>query len=116
MHEVVIIAELNLGEFQFAHALDKDLRGTIDHNLGDGLILMQGLNRPQPQHIVDDIVHHLRTVAARDSKGVFIGKLLDIAVDNLLDLFAVLCACEQYLLLVRRHIIYDALMCTLLGG
>ena len=75
---------------------------------------MQRLDGPQAQHIVDDIVRHLRAEAARNRKGVFLRELLDIAIDDLLDLIAVLMAGEKHLLLIRRHLIDDALMHPLL--
>ncbi len=114
MHEMIAVAELHLRELQLAHALDEDLRRPIDHDFRYRLILMQRLDGPQAQHIVDDIVRHLRAEAARNRKGVFLRELLDIAIDDLLDLIAVLMAGEKHLLLIRRHLIDDALMHPLL--
>ena len=37
-------------------ALDVDLLGPVDHDVGDGLVLEQRLERAQPQHVVDDLV------------------------------------------------------------
>ena len=114
MHEMVVIVELHLREFQLAHALDEDLIRPIDHDLADGLILMQGLDRSQAQHIVDDIIDHLPAVIMRDGKRILLGKALDIPVDDLLNLGTILMAGQEDGLLARSHLIDNALMDSLL--
>ena len=105
--------ELHLSQFQLTQPLDKYLFWSIDHNLGNGLIIEQCLQRPQSQHLITDISHDLGPFSARNRKRVIVDNLLAVAVNNMLNLTAILIQRRQNLLFLRRHFIDDALMNTL---
>ncbi len=52
-HDVGVVAEREVGELELAAALDEDLLRPVDHDVGDGLVGEQRLERPQPEHVVE---------------------------------------------------------------
>ena len=54
VHDVLIVAELNVRELELAAPLDVDLLGPVDHDVGDALVPEQRLERPEADHVVDD--------------------------------------------------------------
>lgn len=106
--------EFRIGQFELAHALDKDLMRPVDHDLGDGIVLAQGFNRPETQDFVADIGNEPRLLTLRDGKRVFIEYALAVIANQGLDLMRVLMHRGEHGLLVRCHLIDNALMDTLL--
>ena len=47
VHHMRIVAEAHIGQDQLALALDIDLAGAVDHDVGDRLVGEQGLERAQ---------------------------------------------------------------------
>ncbi len=59
-----IVAELDIREFQLAAPLDVNLLGPVHHDVGDGLIRQQRLERAEPDHVVDEQAHELFLLGA----------------------------------------------------
>lgn len=114
VHEVRRIVELRIRQLELAHALDEDLARPIDHDLGDGIVLAQRLDRAEAEHLVADVRDEPRLLALRDGKGILIEHALTVVGDQRLDLMRVLMHRGQHQLLLRRHLIDNALMDTLL--
>jgi hypothetical protein len=51
-----VVTEFNVGEFELALALDINLVRAVDHDVGDGLVAQERLQRPETQHLIDDLV------------------------------------------------------------
>ena len=106
--------ELRIRQLELAHALNEDLTRAVDHDLGDGVVLAQGLNRTEAEHLVADVRDEPRLLALRDGKRILIEHALAVVSDERLDLMRVLMHRSQHQLLLRRHLIDNALMDTLL--
>ena len=52
-HNVGVVAEDDVGELELALALDIDLVRAVHHDVGDAVIGEKLLERPQPQHVVE---------------------------------------------------------------
>ena len=50
---MLVVAEPHVGQLELAAALDIDLLRPVDHDVGDGLVLEQRLERPEPEHVGD---------------------------------------------------------------
>ncbi len=50
---MLIVAKRDVGQFELAAALDIDLLGAVDHDVGHGLVVHQRLDRPEPEHVGD---------------------------------------------------------------
>ena len=108
------VVELRIRQLELAHALDEDLARAIDHDLGDGVVLAQGLDRAEAEHFIADVRDEPRLLALRDGKRILIEHALAVIRDERLDLMRVLMHRSQHQLLLRRHLIDNALMDTLL--
>ncbi len=53
IHDVLIVAERQVGQLELAAALDIDLLRTVDHDVGHGLVVHQRLDRAEPEHVRD---------------------------------------------------------------
>ena len=62
MH-VRVVAELDVGQLELAAALDIDLLGAVDHDVGDGLVGEQRLERTEAQHVVEQQLDQLALLA-----------------------------------------------------
>ena len=69
---------------QLAHALYKDILGTIHHDLGHAVILQQRLQRPQTQDLIPYIGHQRRPFSPGNRKGIFIQHPLAVFIDEIL--------------------------------
>ena len=54
-----VIAELNIGQFELAAPFDIDLLWSVDHDVVDGLVGDERLQRPEAQHVRDQRVDEL---------------------------------------------------------
>ena len=54
VHDVLIVTKLYVGEFELALTLDVYLVEAVHHDVGDGLVAQQRLERPEADHVVDD--------------------------------------------------------------
>lgn len=114
VHEMRRVVELGIRQLELAHALDEDLARAIDHDLGDGIVLAQGLDRAEAEHFIADVRDEPRLLALRDGKRILVEHTLAVIRDERLDLMRVLMHRSQHELLLRRHLIDNALMDTLL--
>ena len=69
---------------QFAHALYKDILGTIHHDLGHAVILQQRLQRAQAQNLIPYIGYQCRPFSPGNRKGIFIQHPLAVFIDKIL--------------------------------
>ena len=53
VHDVLIVAERHIGQFELAAPLDIDLLCPVDHDIGDGLVFDQRFERAEPEHVGD---------------------------------------------------------------
>src|SRR6185437_15197363 len=58
-HDVGVVAEDHIGELELAAAFDIDLLGAVHHDVGDGVVGQKRLERPQPQHVVEQHRHQM---------------------------------------------------------
>ena len=69
-HHARVVGELEVGEGELAVALDVDLVGAVDHDLRDGVVCEQILQRAQAQGLVEDLAFEARGVdAGREASG-----------------------------------------------
>jgi hypothetical protein len=54
LHEVLVVFEGEAGEFEFPGALDVNLVKAVHQNVGDGVVLEQGLERTEAKDFVED--------------------------------------------------------------
>ena len=81
---------------EFAAALDEDPLRTVDHDVGDRVILEQGLERSQPKHVVDELTRKLALFAAVELDAALRGDVGERALDLLGQLFLCqLCQCGR---------------------
>lgn len=52
---MTVVLEAHRGRSQLASSFDEDLAMRVDQNVGDRVILEQGLERPQSQEFVQDV-------------------------------------------------------------
>ncbi len=76
-----LVLEVDGGLLELAEALDKTLPVGVDQDIGDGRVLEQRLDRPEPGHLVDDVFGEGGELALvqRDLLGAHI--LADIGAD-----------------------------------
>src|SRR5665213_1601921 len=101
-HDMRVVAERDAGQLELAAALDIDVLGAVDHDVGHGLVREQWFEGSQPEHVVeqdgdelallglieldalfdDDLAHHVGKLA-RELVAVQLGG--DLGVDALQD-------------------------------
>ena len=54
MHHMRVVPEPDIRQHQLAFALDIHLARTVDHDLGDALIIQQGLDGTESHHFIHD--------------------------------------------------------------
>ena len=64
--QVVLVVEAHRRLVQLAGALDPDVVGAVDHDLGDGVVLEQRLDRPVAERVVGDLLHQPVAVGDRE--------------------------------------------------
>jgi hypothetical protein len=69
-HHVLVVEERAVDALDLAAALDVDVVRPVDHDLGDGLVVEQRLERPEARHVVDHLVDKGQPFVARDGEAV----------------------------------------------
>ena len=59
-----VVAEAHVGQLQLAEPLDVDGVEAVDHDVGDGGVGQQRLERPEAGHLVEQLLHHLLALDA----------------------------------------------------
>ena len=54
--DVLVVQEDRVDPLDLARALDVDVVRAVDHDLGDGRVREERLDRPEPGHVVDHLV------------------------------------------------------------
>ena len=62
-------------------ALDVDLLGPVDHDVGDGLVLEQRLERTEAHHVVDDLIDEIVLLRPVELQAVLDQQLGDEALE-----------------------------------
>ena len=83
-HDVVVVLEHDVGQFELARALDVDLARPVDHDLGDGLVAQQRLDRAEADDLVGDLLEHPHALGTGEGEAL----LVDDLAEDLLDLAA----------------------------
>jgi hypothetical protein len=81
-HHVIVVLEREVRELELAGSLDVDLPRTVDHDLGDGLVAKERLERPESDDLVGDLLEHAYPLGARQGEAF----LVDRDAEDLLDL------------------------------
>src|SRR5579872_464990 len=75
--EVVVVAEADGREFELAVPLDVDLERPVDQDVGDRVVLQQGLDRPQTHHLVEDVGAQFLEFGAVQRQPLLAGEVAD---------------------------------------
>jgi len=86
MHHMRIVPEPDIGQHQLAFALHIHLARTVDHDLGDALIIQQGLNGAKSHHFIDDFRYDATAFKPGNWHRFFIHGLISNAVDRFFEL------------------------------
>ena len=74
---MLLIPELDVDGFELAVALDVDLVGAVDHDIGDGRIKKELLDRPQTENLIHDLVEQLLLLNAGQREGAVAQQPID---------------------------------------
>ena len=80
--DVFVVQEDAVDAVDLAGPFDVDAGRPVDHDLGDGLVAQEGLQRPEAHQVVDHLLDEAQPLVTGDREGV----LGHDAVDNRLDL------------------------------
>src|SRR3954452_16970862 len=83
-HDVVVVLEDDVRQLELAGPLDVDLPRPVDHDLRDGLVAEEGLQRTEADDLVGDLLEHPDALGARQGEAF----LVDDLAEDLLDLAA----------------------------
>ena len=83
-HDVVVVLEDDVRQLELAGALDVDLARAVDHDLGDGLVAQERLERAEADDLVGDLLEHPDALGAGQGEAL----LVDDLAEDLLDLAA----------------------------
>ena len=78
---MVVVAEPNAGQFELAAPLDIDLPRPVDHDVGDGLVVDQRLERAEPEHVGDQRLDQLALLGEIELDLGFGQQVLDPAAE-----------------------------------
>ena len=76
-----LVPEANRRGFELAASLDENAFVPIDEDVADGRILEQGFERPQSDHLVDDLRDELDEFLCRQRQPLADGELRDDLMD-----------------------------------
>src|SRR5258708_15144806 len=77
LHEVPVVFEGQAGQFQLAGALDVHLVEPVHQNVGDGVVLEQGLERAETEDLIEDFARQALALGKAEGN--------DLAVDRVAD-------------------------------
>ncbi len=69
VHELRVVAELDVGEDDLAGGLDIDLAVPVHHDVGDVVARDQRLERAEPEDVVADVVDEVLLLARRSARN-----------------------------------------------
>src|ERR1700687_6067222 len=72
---MLIILEAHVGQVQLTAALDIDLRGTIDEDVGYLVVPQQRLQRPQAEQLVLDLFNQPRPIGVGEQPALLVQEL-----------------------------------------
>ena len=81
LHQVVVVAELDVGFLHLPVPLDIDVLGTVDQDVGDLAILQQHLQRAQAKRLVQHLVDQPFALAAIQQRVFGVAEMLDDQAD-----------------------------------
>ncbi len=76
---MVVVAESNRGELELAAPFDIDLEGSVDQDVGDAVVLQQGLDGPEPGHLVEHLGAQLVQFGAVQRQALVADEVADQA-------------------------------------
>ena len=79
---MVVVLEDDVGQLELARSFDVDLARAVDHDLGDGLVAEEGLERAETDDLVGDLLEHPHPLGAGQGEAF----LVDDLAEDLLDL------------------------------
>ena len=81
VHHMLIVAEADIGQLELAAPLDIDLLWPVDHDVGDGVVVEQRLERPEAEHVGDQRLDQLALLDKVQLDLGFGQQLLDPAAE-----------------------------------
>jgi hypothetical protein len=75
VNDVRVVAEFERRQFKAAAALDVDLVRSVHKNIGDAFVREQGLNWPDAEHVVENLVDNERLLGQRQRQTLAGGRL-----------------------------------------
>src|SRR5215207_9607375 len=78
---MLVVAELDIGLFEFAAALDINLVGTIDEDIADGRVFEQDLERAEAKRLVEHLVDEAFALHAVEERVFGIAQAFDDEAD-----------------------------------
>src|SRR5438445_116958 len=83
--DVLVADERDVRELQLALALDVRAERPVDHDLGDGVVVQERLDRTESEDLVHDLLEHSLTLDARDDDAFLVDELVEHLLDGRLD-------------------------------
>ncbi|OQA20093.1 MAG: hypothetical protein BWY63_01580 [Chloroflexi bacterium ADurb.Bin360] len=77
MHHLGSITKIDIRFLQYTVAFDIDLRRSVDHNLGDGIIPQQRFDGSEAQNICHDLLKELLAFGTADWKPFLSQRLIE---------------------------------------
>ena len=81
------VAKADGGQDHLAGAFEKNLAWSVDHDVGDGIVVEQCLQRSQPQHVIDQFIRQFLLFAQIELDALFGGDIGDQSLDLDAELF-----------------------------
>ena len=86
---MLVALEGHVRELELAFSLDVAAERTVDHDLGDRVVLQQRLDRTESEDLIEDGLEHLLTLDARDDHAFLVDELVEHLLDARADRFRV---------------------------
>ena len=84
--DVVVVVELDIAQQEAALALEVDLLGAVDHDLGDGGVVEQGLDRAEADDVGGELLEEALLLGAGEDQVFGLDDLVEEALEALADL------------------------------